>query len=139
MARRDTLDALIADLGKIPPELRRHLRPAMRKAARPILADAKRRASWSSRIPGAISIRTSMSQRNPGVRLVVDAAKAPHARPFEGTRGGQFRHPVWGNREVWVSQRARPFFFPAVYAHRDDVAREANSAVLAAARSAGFR
>jgi hypothetical protein len=142
MPRRDTLDALIADLGKMPAALGRELRPALRKAAQPILTDAKRRASWSSRIPAAISIRSSLSQRNPGVRLVVDAGRAPHARPLEfgSQRNGTFvRHPVFGNRENWVQQRTRPFFFPAVYDGASEVADQSAAAVIAAARAAGFR
>jgi hypothetical protein len=142
MARRDTLDALIADLGKMPAALGRELRPALRKAAQPILTDAKRRASWSSRIPAAISVRQSLGQRNPGVRLVVDAGRAPHARPLElgSSRNGQsVRHPVFGNREVWVQQRTRRFFFPAVYDGASEVADQSAAAVIAAARAAGFR
>lgn len=143
MPRRDTLDALVAELGRIPVELRRQLRPALRRAAEPILRDAQRRAAWSTRIPGAITVRTSFSQRTPGLRLRVDAGKAPHARPFEmGSQraaGGSLRHPVFGNRNVWVAQRTRPFFFPAVNAGRPAVMAETNAAVLAAARAAGFR
>jgi hypothetical protein len=142
MPRRDTLEALIADLGKMPAVLGRELRPALRKAAQPILTDARRRASWSSRIPSAITIRSSLSQRKPGVRLVVDAGRAPHARPLElgSQRNGTFvRHPVFGNRENWVQQRTRPFFFPAVYSGWDEVADQSAAAVIAAARAAGFR
>lgn len=142
MPRRDTLDALITDLGKMPVELARELRPALKKAAQPILQDAKRRAGWSSRVPGAITIKTSLAQGKPGVRLVVDATKAPHARPFEfgSQRGGSYvRHPVFGNREIWVQQRTRPFFFPAVREGASEVAEQSSAAVMAAARSAGFR
>jgi hypothetical protein len=141
MRRPGTLDALIADLGKMPVELRRELRPAMRKAAQPILRDAKARAAWSSRIPGAIKIGTSFTARNPGVRLIVDSRKAPHGRPFEhgSGRNKRLRHPVFGNRELWVEQAPRPFFFPAVRAGEGAVLAATNAAVLAAARSAGFR
>jgi hypothetical protein len=138
--RRDTLESLIADLGKVPVELRRELRPALVRAATPILRDAKDRSSWSSRIPGAIKLRLSLSARNPGVRLVTDVAAAPHARPFEGQGDNRptFRHPVFG-RDVWVQQRKRPFFFPAARAGAEGVMRESSAAVVAAARSAGFR
>lgn len=141
MARRDSIEALIDDLGKIPLELRRELRPALASAAEPILRDAKARAGWSSRIPGAITIKSSFSESRPGVRLVVSQARAPHARPFEGLSrsGSSFRHPVFGNREVWVAQRTRPFFFPAVRAGREQVAAAAADALAAAARTAGFR
>lgn len=137
--RAPELDRLIADFGQFPDDLRKELRPAMRRAAEPILRDAKRRASWSSRIPGAIRLVASFTKRSPGVRLRVDLKKAPHARAFEGlTSGATFRHRVYG-RDVWVTQRARPFFFPAVQAGSEAVMAEANAAVLAAARSAGFK
>lgn len=145
----DPLNQLIEDLGKIPPELRRQMRPAMRRAALPILEDAKNRASWSSRIPGAIGIRTSF-QAGPraGVRLVVDAKKAPHARPFEmgSKKNGRdvLRHPVFADaanklREewTWVSMKTRPFFFPAARAGIDQAREQAQIAVLRAAREAG--
>lgn len=137
------LDLLIADLGKIPLELRRQLRPAMRRAAMPILADVRKRAAWSTRIPGAISIKTSFASTGSraGVRLVVDSRKAPHARPLEqgSARNRNLRHPVFGNRDVWVEQTPRPFFFAAVRDGREQVAREASAAVLQAARLHGYR
>lgn len=140
MARRDSIEALIQDLGKIPLELRRELRPALAAAAQPILQDAKARAGWSSRIPSAITVKSSFSESRPGVRLVVNRAAAPHARAYEGlSSGGRLRHPVFGNREVWVQQPTRPFFFPAVYAGREQVAAATSDALAAAARTSGFR
>lgn len=141
MAGRPELDRLIADLEKMPAELRTQLRPALRRAAEPILQDARGRASWSSRIPGAISIKTSFTARNPGVRLVVNSNVAPHARPYEfgSGRNRNLRHPVFGHRDRWVEQRTRPFFFPAVQAGAEGVMRETSAAVLAAARASGFR
>lgn len=150
MAGRDELQELILDLGKVPAEVRRELRPALVRAAQPMLADARGRASWSSRIPGAISVQVSLASRNPGVRLVVNSAKAPHARPYEmGSKRngrGTLRHPVFADaarqtREewTWVSQRTRPFLFAAADAGREGVMRETAAALAAAARTAGFR
>jgi hypothetical protein len=141
MARgyRGPLDQLIADLGKIPAETRRQLRPAMKRAAEPILTDAKRRASWSTRIPKAITLRVSFQAGSrAGVRLVTDANKAPHARPFESGSGRNrnLRHRVFG-KDIWVEQSTRPFFFPAARAGEDEVRRQARLAVLTAARTAG--
>lgn len=135
------LETLIRDLAGLPAEIRRALRPALLRAARPILADAKRRASWSTRIPGAITLRTSFSQRDPGVRMVADAGKAPHARPFEHGSGRNLnlRHPLFGDRDRWFEEKPRPFFFPAVQAGASAVMAESNAAVMAAARAAGFR
>lgn len=137
--RRDTLEELVLDLAGIPAALSRELRPALLRAAEPILRDAKGRASWSERIPAAIKLKLSLSQSRPGVRLVTDAAAAPHARPLEDANGAGLRHPVFGNRDVWVQQRTRPFFFPAVKAGSAQVVAESTAAVVAATRAAGFR
>jgi hypothetical protein len=52
------------------------------------------------------------------------SASVPHARPYEGiSQQGStsyFRHPVFGNRENWVSQATRPYAWPAVLGRRDD-------------------
>lgn len=146
MEFQPALDHLIVDLGEIPKHLRRELRPALRRAAGPILQDARRRASWSTRIPGAIRITTSFSGRRPGVRLVVDSRKAPHARPYEmgSKRSRNLRHPVFADPDedredwTWVNEPRRPFFFPSVNDGKPGVVAESNAAVLAAVRARGF-
>jgi hypothetical protein len=105
-----------------------------------MLADARSRASWSSRIPSAISVRGSATNENRvGVELRVSAASAPHARPFEGMgQGGSFRHPVFG-RDRWVAQATRPYAFPAVRAASDRIAPQIAAAFEDAAREVGFK
>ncbi|MEU8279562.1 HK97 gp10 family phage protein [Microbispora bryophytorum] len=126
--------------GPLPAEIRRELRPALRKVAEPVLAQAKANASWSTRIPGAIRISTSFSRKTAGVAITVSAGKAPHARPFEHLgRPGTFRHPRFGDREKWVSQTARPFLFPAVSSADEDLVRETGRVVDQTARKHGFR
>ena len=123
----------------LPRSLRKQLRPALRRATSPIVADAKRRASWSTRIPAAIRASTSFASRKPRVSIVVDHRQAPHARPFENLgQPGIFRHPVYGNYEAWVGQKARPFLFPAVFSHVDEVQAAIDRAVNDAAAQHGF-
>lgn len=115
------------------------LRKGLRSAAEPIKRQVQGNASWSSRIPGAVSIGTAFSARRTGVFLRVNAKKAPHARPFENDgKGGTFRHPVFGT-DTWVTQSARPFFFPEALRHLPEVEEAAAKAVDEAARAAGFR
>lgn len=130
---------LIRDLGKIPPSLRKSLRPAIRAAAQPIVSDARQRASWSTRIPGAIKVSQTFSGRRAGVRIVVSSRRAPHARAYEGI-GGQrvFRHPVFGH-DVWVGQQTRPFLIPAVQAHAGTVRTAIAETVDRVVREHGFR
>lgn len=127
--------------GKLPKELRKQLRPGIRKAGMPVLRKAKANASWSKTIPRAtrLSIRLGSSKRT-GVRIETNRHRAPHARPHENRgREGNFRHPVHGNRSVWVDQRARPYMWPAVRDSREQVAKDIDAAVVAAAKNAGFR
>jgi hypothetical protein len=130
------LRRLIADLGALPADIRRELAPEFVRAAQPILADARGRASWSTRIPGSLRVRASRSRKRPGVQFVVSAALATHARLYEF---GPFKHPVYGHRDRWVTQDARPFLLPAIRAGRDEFVRAADRAVVTAARRRGWR
>lgn len=105
-----------------------------------IVPDARRNAGWSSRIPGAIKPQVTSTK----LAVRVASKQAPHGRPFEGLQQGLranawFRHPVFGNREVWVNQRTRPFLAPAFDDNADKATKAAEQAVDAAARAAGFR
>lgn len=126
------------DMRRLTPETRRTVRPALKKAGA-ILADrARSNASWSTRIPAAITVQTSFRKDREKVQVRVNAKKAPHARPYEGitSRSGSFRHPVFGdgNRRgshdysVWVSSPTRPFLLPAA----ESAGKEAVVALLAA-------
>ncbi|MFC9085358.1 HK97 gp10 family phage protein [Nocardiopsis dassonvillei] len=127
------------DMGQIPKDLQRRLRPAMRAGGQDLLADARRRASWSTRIPAAMRLATSFTRRQAGVSLVVSRHRAPHARPYEGIRGNDsFRRPVFGNRERWVETQTRPFAGPAVDLHGPRVVAAVNRVVDEAAVAAGF-
>lgn len=133
------LQRLIKDLGKLPPDLRRELRPALRKAAVPVLEQMRSNASWSHRIPAATRISTSLSGSKAGVSLRTNAKKAPHGRPYEhGGSSGNFRHPVFGNKKKWVAQRARPFFFKAADQRGDDVRDSLGDTVREIAARHGF-
>lgn len=127
--------ALVGELGDLPTAVRANLRREFVGVGDAALASARGNASWSSRIPGAISVRASASQARSGVFLRVDASRAPHARPYEGlSRGGSFRHPVYGT-DRWVSQSVRPFLVPAVRAVRADAIQAAEAAVARACRA----
>jgi hypothetical protein len=131
---------LVNDLRKISGGVGRNLGKEFKKAAGPVAQQAKANASWSSRIPGAITVGVSSSRRYPGAQIKVSKEKAPHARLFEWPgRGGSFRHPVYGNREVWVSQRGSPFIRPAVRAKGGEFIKACDRAVDETARAHGFR
>jgi hypothetical protein len=129
---------LVTAFGRIPDSLRKELRPEIRAAGMELADDMRRRASYSSRIPGAIGVRAAFQGRMSGVTIRTDRRKAPHARPLEvgsqGAMSSTFRHPAFGNREVWVTQRTRPFFFPAVAAGHERLRSRIEKAVEAAQR-----
>lgn len=126
----DSLDLLVSELRKVPKEAKRTVRKAVLDATSGMRADMARRAGWSSRIPGAIGVRASFARGS--VEIRVNHRAAPHARPYEGigTRGSTFRHPVYGNRDVWVDEQTRPFFFPTVDDHRKKVISAVEKAVF---------
>jgi hypothetical protein len=136
---RAQLEALIRDLGAIPPDVRREMAPIVRKAAEPVLSQMKANASWSTRIPGAIRVTGGFGASVTGVTFRVDAKRAPHARPYEHDGAeGTFRHPVYGNRENWVSQAARPFFYRAVQQGAEQVTNAVADGVMEVAQRHGF-
>lgn len=136
---RQELLRLIEDFGKIPLEVRRELRPKIREVTGPTVAKVKANASWSSRIPGATTTKVALGKR-PGIRINVNSKLAPHARPFEhGGQSGFFRHVVFGNRRVWVVQRARPFLYGPVAADASSLAQQIADVVPEVASRHGFR
>jgi len=68
---------------------RKRVRATLTEAGAGMVSAIRERASWSSRIPGAVRLQTTFSVRNSKVKVVVDHNKAPHARPLElGNRNG---------------------------------------------------
>lgn len=134
------IQRLYADLKTVPGNLTRELRNGIKKAADPLADAVKAEASWSSRIPGAVKVKPSFSARNPSVQIVVDPKKAPEAAPLNnGGRSGTFRHPTFGNRDRWVTQKAQPFFEVALSGHQHDADAAIEAVMDAVARKAGFR
>lgn len=124
---------LAQQFGTLPMDTRRELRPRMRAAGELVRRDLQGSYSaWSTRIPGAVRLTTSFGSKTGGVRIFVDAGRAPHARPIENEGAeGTFRHPLWGT-DVWVEQEARPTFFPTIKSHRETVITMVREAVRAA-------
>lgn len=102
------------------PEVAKGFKSELRKGGNMVKTEAMIGSSWSSRIPGTIKVRTSGFS----VSVMAGGPGAPHAAPFEN-RGvaGNFRHPVFGNRSVWVAQKARPFLQPAFEAQQPAILR----------------
>jgi hypothetical protein len=128
------------DLRALPQETRKAVRPLLRQAGELVAQEARGLASWSTRIPASVRVRTSFRENREGVKVVAGGPAAPHARPYEGlsSRGDTFRHPVFGNTDVWVSQETRPFIFPAAEAKSEEVTGLIRAALDDGAASIGF-
>lgn len=123
--------------------VRKEIRTAVTNAGAEIVQKIRDESSWSTRIPGATTIRPNFSIRSAGVRIVTSRATAPHARPLEmGNQGGSeqadtFTHPTPHGGEA--TQAKRPFFFKSVEALTPETEAKVRLAVDLAVRAAGFR
>lgn len=94
-------------------DLRKELNRRLRTAAKPIMkaqkaaarADLPQSGGLAKRIAKAPLRAQVRTGKDPGVRIV---AKGTDAR---ATDQGRLRHPVFGNREVWVTQQVKPGWF----------------------------
>lgn len=97
-------------------ELRKELTSSLKRTARPLIgktrAEALRRlpkrgglARQVAKEPQRIQVRTGA--RTAGVRVVV----GKRAGGAQAANRGFIRHPVFGNRDVWVTQSVPPGWF----------------------------
>ncbi|MFB7595763.1 hypothetical protein [Streptomyces sp. NPDC056160] len=97
----------------------RPLVPAVRQAIRQI--PSKRGYSADGlrgRMSKAVKLEVRTVGKDAGVRIRVDGRKMPsHEKALQAYMEGvkkPWRHPVFGNREVWVKQDPKPYFFKTV-------------------------
>lgn len=97
-------------------ELRKELNASLKRVAKPLIAktrqEALRRlpkagglAAQVAKEPQRVQVRTGA--RTAGVRIVVGKRKGG----ARGANKGVIRHPVFGNREVWVNQKVPSGWF----------------------------
>lgn len=96
-------------------ELRKELNKGMRDGAKPLIPKA--RAEALSRLPSSGGLARQVAKepmrvqtrtgRDPGVRIVVGKRNGG----ARSANRGFIRHPVFGNRENWVTQEVRPGWF----------------------------
>src|SRR5512144_2617494 len=137
-------------------DLRRGLQKAIKAAARPTLRavqDSARGISTKGirrpgakhpfsgptvpkgtreKIAGAVVADVRLTGDEPRVRFRVAASRLPsniRALPRKFDDGGTFRHPVMGNRDVWVSQTGDPWFWPPIRDHIKDFRSESDKAL----------
>lgn len=85
-----------------------------RATAKASLEKARERAGRRrAGLRGSVAAATKLQITAKGVRFVVSSAQLPESqkslpRHLDSAKG--WRHPVFGNREVWVAERGGPWF-----------------------------
>lgn len=90
-----------------------------------VATEARRRANAFPRKHGnsyRLAPSIKVKRRLTSVKVVAGGVDAPEAAPLEhGGLGGTFRHPFFGNMDVWYPQEAHPFLTPAAEATLEPV------------------
>lgn len=136
-------------------DLRRGLQKAIKRAAEPTLRAVRESARGISttgvrrpgakhpfvkvfpargtreKIAGAAVADVRLAGDEPRVRFRVANSRLPKSiqalpRKFDE---GTFRHPVMGNRDVWVAQTGDPWFWPPIRDHIKDFRTEIDRAL----------
>lgn len=132
------LNSLYTSLRKIDRESADEFGRALSRAGESVAMAARGLAGWSSRIPAQVTVQRSRA------KVTIKAGPGPkghrgEAAAFENDgKPGTFRHPVFGNKNAWVSQNARPFLLPAVHANLERTATYIGLAVDNVFRRAGL-
>ena len=151
-------------MSKIDPEVKKQLRKRLTDAAKPIVdevrsvelqipAKAGSAASKRKKRGETLGLRQSLAaatvseikatKRGGAVHIRVSttrfmaASGRPRTLPYymEGRRKRPWRHPVYGNKQNWVTQSPHPFLGVTVQKHKDEFEKEVTSAVLDAIAS----
>lgn len=95
-------------------ELRKEMYRGLRQAAKPLIADARQHARDTLPKRGGLNERVARSRFRVSVRA---AGRDPSVR-ITATgldkrldTQGRLRHPVYGNRRVWVEQKVKAHWF----------------------------
>jgi hypothetical protein len=126
------------------PEVKKRFRKELRAAAAPLVPRVRSsiRSIPSSRGYSPDGLRGSMARatrlevktvgKQAGVAIRVDGRKMPsHMKSLPAMVEGKkrWRHPVYGNRENWVTQTPHPYFYSSLRA-AGPASRRAVSRVL---------
>ena len=115
-------------LREFTPEVKRSFDRRLRDIAKNAAQDAKDRASWSQKIPPGIT--AGVTNRGPYIRYRAAAPTIGRLNELRTT----WRHPLFGNREHWYTQRGRKFLQPAAEAKGDVIQEEMEAAIEQARR-----
>lgn len=110
-----------AGRGDLQRRLTREIRSAGQAPLRAVQAKFRTVDMWSEGAGGSasglrarVADATRISILGSGIRIRVEPKKVDpaHGRTLSfGVNGKRWRHPVWGNREVWTAQRGEEVFY----------------------------
>lgn len=105
--------------GLLSRNLRAEAEPAKQAVRRGVLATrgGSTGTGLRRRIAGRVQTRVRTTGAYTGVQVRIDARGMPsgqRALPARLDGEGRWRHPVYGNTRVWVSQRSDPYFDKAL-------------------------
>lgn len=94
---------------------------------------AQARAAWSKQIPPLI--KPTVTQRGAGIRV---AAKPTPIGVLNERNKGEWRHPVFGNTAVWVTQKTHSSVRPVIEEESSRLKTVSEEIIAAAKREAGL-
>jgi len=137
------LKAFAKDLRAADKQLAKAMQLRLRKAGELVADEARRRSSFSRRIPASIKVRVS----GVTVKVVAGGSQAELAAAVENHGRGYVRHPVFvpksqlpGPPGRWTNKNSHPAFLaPALEAKQEQVVEMVAAAVDETLREAKFR
>lgn len=137
------LNRRLKDAGR--GDLRKQLRAEIKDAGRPVLTDMRRavmavdvsstkggraRPSRSTNLRARTAKATKLSVTQTGIRIRTDGKRVDPAYPslpkyLDASLGryDRWRHPVFGNPNVWTQQKGQPWFFVTAAKHAPEFRR----------------
>jgi hypothetical protein len=132
-------------VGSVDKGMRRKLNKGLREAVKPTLQHARsavmRFPSHGTHHTGlrrAVANSLAITAAGGRVAIQIRHSKLPEGKEnlpnrMEGI-GGPWRHPVFGDRETWVTQPSYPWFYPTMRADRPQVEKSINEVIDAIAK-----
>jgi hypothetical protein len=99
---------LLRELNKALKSAATEVRLAEQTAATALPAHGAVHTGLRAQIAAATAVRVTDSKSNPGVRIYVQEGKVPGKLGRDTNRARGWRHPVWGDKNVWVTQVMSP-------------------------------
>lgn len=139
---------LAKQLAEVDRRASAELDAGLAEAAEIVATGARAIAGQHSKtIPKTIKVRPPLRTK---VEIRAGGKNVPIASLFElgntgqrhtasVSRTGRFRHPVFGNRDVWVNQPMHPYLLPAAVASERYTRRIIERSLMRAFRSAGLK